>query len=386
MKFFDQPLSRFPLTAISDYRSMAQKRLPIQLFDFLEGGAFDEVTMQKNKTDFQHIQLKRRVLKDVSTITMETEILGQKIDFPLILAPIGFAGVYARRGEVQAAKAAAKANIPFSLSTVGICSIEEVAQNCANPFWFQFYLFKDREHSLELLQRAQAAFCPVLLLTVDLPMSGARHRYHRGRKNSRISYFLDTLVHFPWLIDVRLRGKPLTIGNIPHSAPSLSDLSSMRRWMGNQLNLNCSWKDFEWLRTHWNGKIVVKGILDPEDATMAHNLGADGIVVSNHGGRHLDGTLSTIGALPSICDAVKGRLQILIDGGITSGLDIVKALSVGADACMIGKSWMYGLAARGEKGVSEILAILKNEIKIVMSHLGVSSIDEIHSDLLVLKQ
>lgn len=381
MKFFDQPLPRFPLTSISDYRLMAKKRLPRLLFDFLEGGAFDEVTSGKNSEDFQRIQLKRRILQDVTNIQMNTEIFGEKIDFPLILAPVGFAGVFARRGEVQAARAAAKAKIPFSLSTVGICSIEEVAQNSAAPFWYQFYMFKDRSHSLELLQRAHAARCPVLLLTVDLPMAGARYRYHRSRKSSRFMNFLDAITHLNWWMDVRLRGQPLTIGNVPSSAPALPDLPSMRKWMGNQLNQSFSWKDFEWVRAHWQGKILIKGILEPEDAMMALQVGADGIVVSNHGGRHIDGTLSTIEALPAICDAVKGRLKILLDGGITSGLDIVKALAVGADACMIGKSWVYGLAARGEEGVSEIMTILQNELKIVMAHLGVSSIQDIKRDL-----
>lgn len=383
MRFFDQQLSRFPLTAVSDYRLSAQRRIPRQLYEFLEGGAFDEVTIRKNREDFQKIQLKRQVLKDVSNIRIETEILGQMIDFPLVLAPVGFAGVYARRGEVQAAQAASKANIPFSLSTVSICSMEEVAQNSPNPFWFQFYLFKDREHSLDLLQRAQSAKCPVLLLTVDLPMAGARYRYHRSRKRSQILNFLDTFLHLPWWLDVRLRGHPLTIGNMPKGAPQLQDLASMRKWMGTQLNQNCSWQDFEWVRKHWKGKIVIKGILDPEDALMAHKVGADGIVVSNHGGRHLDGTLSTISALPAIVEIVKERLQILIDGGIASGLDIAKALSCGADACMIGKPWVYGLATRGEQGVTDILTLLKNELKIVMTHLGVSSVADMNRSLLI---
>ena len=296
-------------------------------------------------------------MKDVSNINTTTEILGQKIDFPLILAPVGFAGVYARRGEVQAAKAAAKANIPFSLSTVSICSIEEVSQNSPTPFWFQFYMFKDREHSLDLLQRAHG--CPVLLMTVDLPIAGARYRYHRSRKNYRIMNFLDTIIHPKWWLDVRLRGNPLTIGNMPGSAPALYDLSDMRKWMGNQLSQSVSWNDFEWVREHWKGKILIKGILDPEDAVIAEKVGADGIIVSNHGGRHLDGTLSTIAALPSICDAVKGQMNVLVDGGITSGLDIVKALASGADACMIGKPWVCGLAARGEEGVVEVLRFYK---------------------------
>ncbi|MGE5196142.1 MAG: alpha-hydroxy-acid oxidizing protein, partial [Anaerolineae bacterium] len=226
MSFFDQPLPRFPLTAVSDYRLMAKGRLPKQLFDFLDGGAFDEVTLRENREDFQRIRLKRRVLKDVSSIDMRTEILGQKLAFPLILAPVGFAGMFARRGEVQAAKSAAKAQIPFSLSTMGICSIEEVAQNSPAPFWFQFYMFKNREHSLDLLQRAHAAGCPVLLLTADLPVAGARRRYQRSRKTSPFASFLDTIVHLGWWADVRLRGRPLTIGNLPRLAPMLTDLPS----------------------------------------------------------------------------------------------------------------------------------------------------------------
>lgn len=382
LNFFDKPLPRFPLTSVSEYRRLAKKRLPGQLFEFLDGGAFDGVTIGRNSDDFQKIHFRRRVLKDVASTDISTEIFGQKIAFPLILSPVGFAGVYARRGEVQAAKAAAKANIPFSLSTVGICSIEEVAQHSPDPFWFQFYIFKDREHSVELLQRAEAAHCPVLLMTVDLPVAGARHRYHRSRMNSRVVSFLDTIIHPRWCMDVRLLGSPLTIGNLPYAAPPLKDLATMRKWMGNQFCQSVSWKDYEWVRKHWKGKIVIKGILDPEDARIAADLGADGIVVSNHGGRHLDGTLSTIAALPSICDAVKGKLTILVDGGITSGVDIAKALAVGADACMIGKPWIYGLAANGEKGVSDVLSILQNELRIVLTHLGVSFIKDINRDLI----
>lgn len=370
MKFFDQP----GLSSISDYHLKAKKRLPDVLYEFLEGGAFDEVTIRKNREDFHNIQLKRRVLNNALPIQTETEILGQKAAFPLILAPVGFAGVYARRGEVQAAKAAEKANVPFSLSTVSICSIEEVSPS---PFWFQFYLFKDRGHSLELLNRASSAGCPVLMLTVDLPVPGARHRYNRS-KNSASFYLKPS-----WWWDVYLRGGPLTMGNIPSSAPKLSDLASMRKWMGSQVDPHLSWKDLEWIRDNWKGKVVIKGILDAEDAKMAVKAGLDGIVVSNHGGRHLDGTLSTIQALPAICDAVKGDLTILIDGGISSGLDIVKALAVGAEACMIGRPWVYGLAAEGEKGVSEVIRILHHEMKIVMAHLGVDKVKEINGSLII---
>lgn len=369
------------MTAISDYREMAIKRLPEQLVDFLDGGAFDEMTIRKNNEDFQKIQLKRSVLKDVANIDMSTEILGQKFNFPLALAPIGFAGVYAKRGEVQAAKAASEAQVPFSLSTVGICSIEEVAQNSKAPFWFQFYMFKDRHYSLDLLNRAQDARCPVLLLTVDLPIAGARYRYHRTRNSSSFVNALKDMMHLSWWIDVRLRGGPLTVGNLPNQAPPMSDLPTMRKWMGGQISQSLTWKDFEWVRANWNGKILIKGILDPDDGRMAEKVGADGIVVSNHGGRHIDGTTSTIEALPKIRDAVED-LKILIDGGITSGLDIFKALALGADACMIGKPWIYGLAARGKMGVREILTILQNELKIVMTHFGTSSIREINRNLI----
>lgn len=382
MSFFDQKQPSFPKVTISDYQTIAMKRLPRQLFDFLEGGAFDEITIHKNRTDFQRIQLKKRVLKDASSLDMTTEMLGQKFSFPLVLAPIGFAGVYARRGEVQAAQAAAKAQIPFSLSTVSICSIEEVAQNSTAPFWFQFYMFKDRHHSLELLQRAHNVDCPILLLTIDVPIVGARYRYHRSRHAPALINFFKEMIHLRWWIDVRLRGGPLTIGNLPMTAPPMSDLPTMRKWMGSQISQSLTWKDFEWVRANWKGKIIIKGILDSEDAQIAQKVGADGIVVSNHGARHIDSTSSTIAALPKIREAITDDCKILIDGGITNGLDIFKALALGADACMIGKPWIYGLAARGQIGVSEILTILQNELKIAMTHFGTSSLHEINRDLI----
>jgi L-lactate dehydrogenase (cytochrome) len=310
------------------------------------------------------------------------ELFGDKLDFPLVLAPVGFAGVYARRGEVQAARAAAKANIPFSLATLSVCSIEEVANHSNQPFWFQFYMFKQRELSLELMLRAERAGCKVLLWTADLPTPGTRYRYQRSRRSGSFRNFLDMGVCPTWFFDVRLRGGPLTLGNLPTSAPLMPNLSTMRQWMGANISKNFSWEDFEWVRKHWKGKILIKGILEPEDALLAKEAGADAIVVSNHGGRHFDGTRSTISALPSICSAVKGKVKILLDGGVTSGLDIVKALAVGADACMIGRPWVYGLAARGELGVTDILEILKKEMKMAMTHLGVSTLQGISPNLI----
>lgn len=383
MHFFDRSLPRYPLSSVDDYRQMAKGRLPRWLFDFLEGGAFDEVVIGKNKADFQAIQLRRKVLQGVSEGNMSVEILGQKMSMPLLLAPVGFAGVYASRGEVQAAKAAAMAGIPFTLSTASICSIEEVAQQTSSPFWFQFSLLKDKVYSLDLLQRAEAARCPVLVFTVDLPMVGARYRYDRQRRRSSLRHHLDSFFHPSWWLDIHVRGRPLTLGNYPSNAPPLSDIASMLQWMRSQGTPGC-WSDLEWLRSRWQGKIVVKGILDPEDALTCLHAGADGIVVSNHGGRHLDGTLSSIAALPVICEAVEGRMPVLIDGGITSGLDIVKALAVGADGCMIGKPWMYGLAARGQQGVSDILTIFKRELQIAMAHFGLPSIKAINEKALLL--
>lgn len=313
---------------------------------------------------------------------MDTTLFGDKLAFPLILAPVGFAGVYARRGEVQAARAAKEAGIPFSLSTVSICPVEEVAKNAAPP-WFQFYLFKERAHSLELLKRAEAAGCTTLILTVDLPVKGARLPYERSKNRSSLWHFMDLLSHPRWLIDVRIKGGPMQLGHAPKGAPAFKDLAAGRRWMGRQLNCQSTWKDLEWLRENWKGKLIVKGILDPEDACAAYQAGADCIAVSNHGGRHVDSTLSTAAALTPISKAIQGRIPVLFDGGITNGLDIVKVLSLGADACMIGKPWMWGLASFGESGVRDVISILKTEMQIAMTHLGASSVKELSRDLIL---
>jgi L-lactate dehydrogenase (cytochrome) len=335
--------------------------------------------MKLNKDDYQHLAFRKRVLKDVSTIDTSTEVFGQKLRQPVILAPVGFAGVYAKRGEVQAARAAEKAGIPFSLSSVSICSMDEVKKSTSIPFWYQFYMLKEKNLALDLLNRARDAGCPVLLLTIDLPAVGARHRYNRS---STLSGYYDTLAHLGWYIDVRLRGQPLVLGDIASLVPHLRDLPSMRKWMSAQLNSTMTWKDLEWVRANWPGKIVLKGIMDTEDAYLAAETGMDGLVVSNHGARHLDCTPSTISVLPDIVKAVGDRLDILIDGGIYSSLDVVKTLALGAKACMIGRAWAFALAARGETGVSEVLSIFQSELTGIMAQLGVKCIKEIDSTIL----
>lgn len=379
---FDTPSLRYPLPLVSDYRQLAKKRLPRILFDFIDGGAFGEVTLKQNRDDFQKMQLRKRVLKNVTTIDTHVEVFGQKMAQPVILAPIGFAGIYARRGEVQAARAAEKGGVPFSLSSVGICSIEEVRKATTAPFWFQFNPFKEKRHSIALLNRAAAAGCPVLLLAVDLPIIGLRHRYLRNGRGLR--HLLDPLLHPHWYWDVCMRGRPLAIGNMPGDAPPLSSLSSMRQWMRTQLNPGLTWNDLEWIRSSWPGKIVLKGILDPEDVRLAAENGVDGIILSNHGGRHLDSLPSTISVLPEIVGAA-GKMDVVIDGGIATGLDVVKALALGARACMVGRAWAFGLAARGQLGVEEVLRILQHELQVTMAHLGVASIREIDRSVLASK-
>lgn len=379
MSFFDSRSKPIPLKAVADYRLLAKKRLPKYLFDFIDGGAFNEQTLKSNREDYERITLRKRALKDISNIDTSVEVLGEKLSQPVILAPVGFAGIYARRGEVQAARAAEKGGVPFSLSSVSICSIDEVKKSSLAPFWYQFYMLKDKNLSLDLLNRAQDASCPVLLFTIDLPVIGARHRYNRSMSFWRRTFSdcYDLLSNPDWFVNVRLKGRPLVLGDVAGIAPHLTDLPSMRKWMSSQLNPAMTWKDLEWLRSNWHGKIVLKGIMDTEDAQLAVETGMDGIVVSNHGARHLDSIPSTISVLPDIVNAVGDRLDVLVDGGIYSSLDVVKALALGAKTTMIGRAWAFALAARGEAGVSEVLSIFQTELKVIMAQLGVRSTKEI---------
>lgn len=369
--------------SVSDYRLLAQQRLPKAFFDYIDGGAYNELTLAANRNDLDALKLHQRVLRGASAIDTSTTVLGEKLAQPVILGPVGLAGLYARRGEVQAARAAATAGVPFCLSTVSICSIEEVSAANTAPFWFQLYVIRDRGYASELLARARAAGCTTLVFTVDLPVFATRYRDVRNGMTGgaglfgRLAKTWDIVRHAGWLLDVPIGGKPLTFGNLAQAVPSARSLEAMKVWVDAQFDPGVTWKDLDWVRQNWPGHIVVKGVLDADDARSAAEVGASAVIVSNHGGRQLDGAPSSISVLPRIRDAVGDRLEILMDGGIRSGQDVAKALACGAKAVMLGRPWAYGLAARGEAGVAEVLAILKRELAVTMTLLGVERIDQI---------
>ena len=371
---------------VADYREAARRRLPRVLFDYIDGGSYAETTLAANVADLQALRLRQRVMRDVSHLSMATEVFGQALAMPVVLSPIGLAGMYARRGETLAARAANAAGVPFSLSTVGVCSIEEVAAAAAPP-WFQLYMIRDRGFMADVLARARAAACPVLLFTVDLPVPGARYRDIRSGMTAdtvgaRLRQAFDGLAHPAWLWDVQLRGGPHTTGNIAAAAPDLKSLTQFWSWIGRNFDPSVTWKDIDWVRERWDGPLVIKGILDPEDGREAARCGADGIVVSNHGGRQLDGVLSGIAALPAIAAAVGDDLTVLMDGGVRSGLDVLKALASGAKACLIGRAWAFALAAGGEAGVAHMLNILRAELRMAMSLTGCVDVNAADDSLL----
>ncbi|CAG0953390.1 L-lactate dehydrogenase (cytochrome) [Rhodocyclaceae bacterium] len=374
--------------SVSDYRLLARRRLPKAFFDYIDGGAYNELTLAANRNDLDALKLHQRVLRGASNIDTSTTVLGEQLSQPVILGPVGLAGLYARRGEVQAARAAAAAGVPFCLSTVSICSIEEVSAANTAPFWFQLYVIRDRGYATELLARARAAGCTTLVFTVDLPVFATRYRDVRNGMTGgtglfgRLAKIWDIVRHAGWLLDVPLGGKPLTFGNLAQAVPSARSLEAMKVWVDAQFDPGVTWKDLDWVRQNWPGHIVVKGVLDADDARSAAEVGASAVIVSNHGGRQLDGAPSSISVLPRIRDAVSDRLEILMDGGIRSGQDVAKALASGAKAVMLGRPWAYGLAARGEAGVAEVLALLKRELEVTMTLLGAERTGQIGADAL----
>ena len=374
------------ISSTTDYRAAAQQRLPPFLFHYIDGGAYAEKTLARNVSDLADVALRQRVLKDMSQLDTGIELFGEKLSIPVALAPVGLTGMYARRGEVQAAMAADRKGIPFTMSSVSVCPIEEVAPRLGRPMWFQLYVLKDRGFMKNALERAQAAGVSTLVFTVDMPVPGARYRdAHSGMSgpNAAMRRYLQSVTHPHWAVDVGLRGRPHTLGNISTYLGKTVSLEDYMGYLGANFDPSISWKDLEWIRDFWKGPMLIKGILDPEDAKDAVRFGADGIIVSNHGGRQLDGALSSARALPPIADAVKGQIKILADSGIRNGLDIVRMLALGADCTMIGRAFVYALAAEGERGVTNLLDLLEKEMRVAMTLTSVRNVAEITGELLV---
>ena len=373
---------KYPATAL-DYRRLAQQRLPRFLFDYVDGGASDERTLAANVADFGTVRLRQRVLVNVDHIDTSSQLAGQRCSMPLALAPVGLAGMMARRGEVQAVRAADAAGVPFTLSTVGICSLAEVQTAANAPFWFQLYMLRDRGAVRALLERAWEAGCRTLVFTVDLPLPGMRHRDIRhgmatqGARPALIRA-LQVLARPGWLHDVALRGKPLHFGCLTEQVPAARDLTAFKAWVEAQFDPSVTWRDIEWLRGHWKGRLLLKGILDVEDAQSAVQAGADSIIVSNHGGRQLDSVASTVSKLPAIARAVGAHTEVLVDGGVRSGVDIFKALALGARGVLIGRPWVWALAGAGEPGVRHLLATLQRELLLAMTLAGVTRVADIN--------
>ena len=369
--------------SIGDYREAARRRLPHFLFEYFDGGSYAERTLRANIADLQDISLRQRVLNDVSAIDLSITLFGQNLTMPVALGPIGLAGMAARRGEVQAARAAAAKGVPFTLSTVSACSLAEVAQGCPTPFWFQLYMVRDRGFMRALLDEASAAHCPVLIFTVDMPLPGARYRDVRsglsGAANlrGRARRVGQAMKRPGWAWDVGIHGRPHQLGNVAPLLGPKSGLEDFLGWMKNNFDPSVTWADLDFVREHWKGPIVIKGILDADDARRAAEAGVDGIIVSNHGGRQLDGVPSVARALPRIADAVGNRLTILADGGIRSGLDVVRMLALGAQGVLLGRAWAFALAADGERGVRHVLDLIEAEMRVAMALTGVTNIDKI---------
>ena len=374
------------ISSASDYREAARRKLPRFLFDYIDGGAYAEHTLTANTADLASVSLRQRILKNVGQLSLETTLFGQKLAMPVILSPVGLTGMYARRGEVQAAQAAAAKGVPYCLSTVSVCPIEEVASQSSAPIWFQLYVLKDRGFMRNALERAQAAGVKNLVFTVDMPTPGARYRdAHSGMSGPYAAprRMLQAMTKPAWAFDVGLMGRPHDLGNISSYLGKAVTLEDYIGWLANNFDPSISWSDLEWIRDFWKGPMIIKGILDPQDARDAVSFGADGIVVSNHGGRQLDGVPSTAHALPAIAQAVGSDLTVLADSGVRSGLDVVRMLALGARGVLLGRSSVYALAADGRHGVENLLDIFAREMRVAMTLTGVTAIDQIDESILV---
>ena len=374
--------------SIGDYRDLARRRLPQFMFEYFDGGAYDEVTLRRNVADLQDIALRQRVLCDVSNIDLSTNLFGAPTALPLALGPIGLAGMAARRGEVQAAAAAQAAGVPFCLSTVSACSLKEVRARVDKPFWFQLYMVRDRGFVADMLAEAREAGVRNLLFTVDMPVPGARYRDYRSGlagapgMTGAMRRVGQAMLRPDWAYDVGVRGRPHSLGNVAPVLGRKSGLEDFFAWMAANFDPRVTWADMDWVRERWDGAILLKGVLDPADALKAQALGLDGIVVSNHGGRQLDGVLSTAEALPPIVAAVGERMTVLADGGVRSGLDVVRMLALGAKGVLLGRAWAFALAGGGGPGVAHILRLIRSEMTVAMALTGVTRIADLTADVL----
>ncbi|MEW6760572.1 MAG: FMN-dependent L-lactate dehydrogenase LldD [Pseudomonadota bacterium] len=373
------------ISSATDYREAARRRLPPFLFHYLDGGAGAEQTLRGNVDDLQTVRLRQRVLRGSEQQDLSVRWFGQDYDLPLALAPVGLAGMYARRGEVQAVRAACRRNIPFIQSTVSVCPLAEVAAQADKPIWFQLYVLKDRGFMRDVMRRAWELGATTLVFTVDMPVPGARYRdLHSGMSgpNGPLRRVLQAVRHPRWAWDVGLLGRPHDLGNISAFRGSATGLADYIGWLGANFDPGIAWADLQWIRDEWKGRLVIKGILDPEDARDALAFGADGIVVSNHGGRQLDGAPSTARALPAIAAEVKGKMTIFADGGVRTGLDVFRMLALGADGVLLGRAFIYALAVHGQPGVERLLAIMEKDLRTTMVLTGVRSVREIGPEVL----
>ena len=373
------------VTCIDDLRELAQKRVARAIFDYVDRGSYSECTLRANRSDLESIALRQRVGIDVDKRSTRVSMLGTEAAMPVALAPTGLTGLNWADGEILAARAAARFGVPFTLSTMSICSIEDVAGAVPAPFWFQLYVMRDRGFAASLIERAKAAKCSALVLTLDLQIQGQRHR---DLKNGlavppRLTFAtaLDVMMKPGWALNV-LRGKRRSFGNLEGRIPDAHSLTTLSQWIAGQFDPTLSWKDVEWVKKLWGGKLVLKGILDPEDAKIAAQSGADAIVVSNHGGRQLDSAISSIRALPEVVEAAGDRIEVWVDGGIRSGQDVLKALALGAKATMIGRAFLYGLGAMGEAGVMRALEIIYNELDVSMALCGLRDVRQASPEIL----
>jgi L-lactate dehydrogenase (cytochrome) len=374
------------ITNIEDLRILAERRVPRMFYDYADSGSWTESTYRANSSDFEKIKLRQRVAVNMENRSLVSTMAGLPVAMPVALAPTGLTGMQHADGEILAAKAAEKFGVPFTLSTMSICSIEDIAANTSKPFWFQVYFMKDRDFMSRLVERAKAANCSALVLTLDLQILGQRHKDLRNGLTAPPKLTLRNIMNMstkPGWCWGMLNTRRRSFGNIVGHAKNVSDMSSLSSWTAEQFDPRLSWDDVEWLRQRWGGKLIIKGILDPEDARIAAQSGADAIIVSNHGGRQLDGAQSSISALPAIMDAVGGRMEVHMDGGVRSGQDVIKALALGAQGVYIGRAFLYGLGAMGEAGVTACLNIIRRELDITMALCGLTDVRQVDANILL---